>query len=205
MVETHPNARLEAFSDGVFAIAMTLLIIDIQLPSSASIGSSAELWRALRHLMPAIFAFVMSFVILLIAWVNHRGALRLMSRSAPSFMYANGLLLLTIVFMPFPTALLGSFVLTDRAAPAVVLYDALLGVQAFTWLLLGTAAINNNLAIDLEAIATIRANRRNACYGIGLYGLLALAALWIPLVAAIVTAASWVYWLMLGVRMKTPD
>ena len=79
MVEAHANARLEAFCDGVFAIALTLLIIDIRVPSTDGIGSTAELWRALLHLAPPVFAFVLSFGIILITWVNHHGALGLVS------------------------------------------------------------------------------------------------------------------------------
>jgi Endosomal/lysosomal potassium channel TMEM175 len=96
MVEARPNARLEAFCDGVFAIALTLLIIDIKLPSTEGIGSTSELWRALQHLAPSVFAFVLSFGIILITWVNHQGTLELVHKSSASFIYANGFLLLCI-------------------------------------------------------------------------------------------------------------
>jgi uncharacterized membrane protein len=61
MAEPHPNSRLEAFCDGVFAIALTLLIIDIKVPAAEGIGTTRELWLALGHLGPAIVAFVVSF------------------------------------------------------------------------------------------------------------------------------------------------
>jgi uncharacterized membrane protein len=64
MADTHPNTRLEMFCDGVFAIALTLLIIDIKIPSSEVIGTSREMWLALRHVAPSIFAFVVSFAII---------------------------------------------------------------------------------------------------------------------------------------------
>jgi uncharacterized membrane protein len=72
MTEAPPNARLEALSDGVFAIALTLLILDVRLPEAAAITSTAALWRALQGLGPSVFAFVLSFGIILITWVNHR-------------------------------------------------------------------------------------------------------------------------------------
>src|SRR5436190_17451538 len=103
MTSTHETARLEAFCDAVFAIAMTLLIIDIKPPSRDSIGSTSEFWRALQHLTPSVFAFVLSFGIIFITWVNHHGAMKLVHRSSASFIYANGFLLLTVVFTPFPT------------------------------------------------------------------------------------------------------
>src|SRR5258705_269233 len=112
MSETNPNSRLEAFCDGVFAIALTLLIIDIKIPSTEKINTTADFWLALKHIAPSIFAFVLSFIIILITWVNHHGALRLANKTSPSFIYANGFLLLSVVFMPFPTALMGEYILT---------------------------------------------------------------------------------------------
>src|SRR6185503_496268 len=124
-----PNSRLETFCDGVFAIALTLLIIDIRIPAPDGIATTRELWLALKHLAPSALAFVLSFVIILITWVNHHSAFRLVHKSSAAFIYANGFLLLTVVVMPFPTALVGAYVLTDHAAPAVVIYNAVTAVQ----------------------------------------------------------------------------
>ena len=77
MAETNPNSRLEAFCDGVFAIALTLLIIDIKIPSTTEIHTNAEFWLALKHMLPSIFAFILSFVIILISWVNHHASLKI--------------------------------------------------------------------------------------------------------------------------------
>ena len=84
MPEANANARLEAFCDGVFAIALTLLIIEIRPPSPEAIDNTSELWDALWHMAPSIFAFVLSFGIILITWVNHHGALKTIRRSCAS-------------------------------------------------------------------------------------------------------------------------
>jgi len=202
MAETTGNARLEAFSDGVFATALTLLIIDVRLPSMEAIGSSAELWRALQHTAPAVFAFVLSFVVILITWVNHHGTLKLVRGSTAPFMYANGFLLFTVVFIPFPTALLSAFVWTGHAAPAVVLYDAVLAVQAVGWILLTGTALTGGLITDARASAALKEQRRKGWYGLAFYALLALAALWMPITVAAVTTGSWIVWLTMGIRMK---
>jgi TMEM175 potassium channel family protein len=202
MVEAHANARLEAFCDGVFAIALTLLIIDIRVPATEGISSTRELWRALQHLGPAVFAFLLSFAIILITWVNHHGALRLVNKSSASFIYANGFLLLTVVFIPFPTALLGAFVGTDHAAPAVVLYNAVLGIQAISWLLLSSAALRNHLTDSQRSTATMRKHKKNAYFAFAFYALLAVAAFWFPVSIAIVTTVSWIIWLALGIRIE---
>src|SRR6187399_2448222 len=124
MSEPNPNTRLEAFCDGVFAIALTLLIIDIKIPSSAEINNTADFWHVLKSIAPSVFAFILSFIIILITWVNHHNSLKLINRSSASFIYANGFLLFTVVFIPFPTALLGQFIGTEHAAPTVMLYNA---------------------------------------------------------------------------------
>ena len=181
---------------------MTLLIIEIKHPAAESIESTSEFWRALRHLGPALFAFVLSFGIILITWVNHHAGMKLVRGTSPSFIYANGFLLLTVVFVPFPTALLGEFVLTDHAAPAVSLYNAVLAIQAIGWILCSRTALANDLARDERAAAVIRANGRNGVFAFFLYALLAVAALWFPLSVAIATTLTWIFWLLLGVRMK---
>ena len=66
MTTSNPNARLETFCDGVFAIALTLLIIEIKIPHAINIKSTEQLWHTLQHLLPSIFAFVLSFIIILI-------------------------------------------------------------------------------------------------------------------------------------------
>jgi uncharacterized membrane protein len=200
--QANATARLELFCDAVFSIAMTLLIIDVKLPPSEHIATAGELWRALRHLTPSVFAFVLSFTIIFITWVNHHGTLKLVHKSSASFMYANGFLLLTVVFIPFPASLLGEFLLTDHGAPAVVLYDAALAAIAIGWILVTRTALQNHLTTDAMAAATIRDNNRNGYFAFALYSLMAIAALWFPLAIAIVTTVSWIFWLVLGIRLK---
>lgn len=199
----NPNSRLEAFCDGVFAIAVTLLVIDIRIPSTAEVESTTELWRQLLHLLPAVLAFVLSFAVILITWVNHHAALKLVDKSSPSFVYANGFLLLTVAFIPFPSALLGEYVASDHAAPAVVLYDAVLAVQAVAWVLVCRAVLAGGLARDERGTATIRVNGRYGTFAFILYSLLAVAALWQPLVIAGITAVTWIFWLVLGISMRS--
>ena len=201
MADTHPNTRLETFCDGVFAIALTLLIIDIKIPSSEVIGTPREMWLALRHLGPSIVAFVVSFAIIFITWVNHHAAFKLVNKSSAPFVYANGFLLLTVVFMPFPTALVGAYLLTDHAAPAVVIYNSVTAVQAVAWILVSGAALRNHLTKDEKSTVVMRANRRNGYFAFVVYSLLALIAFWFPLAIAIVTTMLWAYWLVLSLRM----
>jgi uncharacterized membrane protein len=200
MSDAHSNSRLETFCDGVFAIALTLLIIDIRIPRSEGIETTPALWHALRHLAPSIFAFVLSFAIILITWVNHHRFFRLVNRSSGSFVYANGFLLLTVVFMPFPTALIGEYLLTDHAAPAVVVYNSVTAVQAIGWILVAGAVLRNRLSRDEQAAALVRDAYRNGYFALAVYSLLALIAVWFPLTIAAVTTMLWAYWLTFSLR-----
>jgi uncharacterized membrane protein len=204
MSAENPNARLETFCDGVFAIAITLLILEVRAPVAESIHSSEELWHSLKHLLPAIFAFLLSFVIILITWVNHHAAFKLMNKSSSHFTYANGLMLLTVVIVPFPTSLIGEFILTDHAEPAVALYSSVFALQAVGWMLLGTAALNrsNPLTRNEKAARAVRETRKKSYAAIVLYTACAIAAFWFPLTVAGIIAASWIAWLIIGISIK---
>ena len=204
MEEKNVNARLETFCDGVFAIALTLLIIDIRLPSAEKIDTTAEFWLALSHLAPSIFAFLLSFIVIFITWVNHHRTLTFVHKSSPHFIFANGFLLLTVVFVPFPTSLIGEFVLTDRAGPAVALYSAVFTLQAISWILLCSTALNpaDPLTISEKARLRVRENLQRGYSATALYALCTIAAFWFPLTIAVVLALTWVVWLIVGMNAK---
>jgi len=202
MKDESANRRLEALCDGVFAIAMTLLVIELRAPEPESIHGAADLWADLRSAAPMIGAFLLSFTVIFITWVNHHAALCSIPRTSAKFLFANGFLLLTVAFIPFPTALLGRFVLTDRAAPAVVAYDAVLAAQAVAWILVTRSALRGGLARDAEARAWLLVNERSGLVAVTLYSLLAIAAVWHPTVVALVTAATWIVWLAFSLRAK---
>lgn len=200
MADPHPNTRLETFCDGVFAIAITLLVLDLKIPASEKIVTSRDMWLAIKDLGPAIVAVVVSFVVIFITWVNHHAAFKLVDKSSVAFIFANGLLLLTVVFMPFPTSLVGEHLLTDHAAPAVVIYNAVTALQAVGWILVSEVALRSRLTKDEKSAAVMRVNRRNGYFALVVYSLLALVAFWFPVTIAVVTAMLWAYWLVLALR-----
>jgi len=202
MPEPNANTRLEAFCDGVFAIALTLLIIDIKIPSTANINSTADLWLALKHILPSISAFVLSLIIILITWVNHHASLKLLNRSSASFIYANGFMLLAIVFIPFPTSLMGEYILTDHAAPAVILYNFNLAILAIGWILFTGSALKDHLGRNEKSVLENRNSLKYAFFAFVIYSFFAIAAIWFPLVIAIVTTLTWIFWLILGLKAR---
>lgn len=205
MSETNPNARLETFCDGVFAIALTLLIIDIKIPATTEINSTPSLWNALRNTVPSILAFVLSFSIILITWVNHHNALKLAVKSSPAFIYANGLLLLSVVFIPFPTSLIGEYIFTDHAAPAVILYNLVLILQSFGWAFICTAGLKDNLGKGEKANHEIRKNRRYAYFSALGYFILAVLSFWFPVSVVIFTVVLWIMWLIIGINIEQSE
>jgi uncharacterized membrane protein len=96
--------RILALSDGVFAIATTLLILEIAVPATTS---DAGLPKALLGLWPRYLAYVISFVVIARFWVAHRQAFRLIARDDAVLVYLNLLLLMFVAFLPFPTAVVG--------------------------------------------------------------------------------------------------
>src|ERR1041385_9184169 len=98
------TARLEAFSDGVYAIAITLLVLDLKVP----MVQDGKLASALLHQWPMYFAFLISFAFIGIMWVNHHRLFNHIRRCDNRLLFLNLLLLLGVTVVPFPTALLAA-------------------------------------------------------------------------------------------------
>jgi uncharacterized membrane protein len=132
------TSRLEAFSDGVFAIAGTLLVLELRVPSDTT-----DLAGSLFRLWPAYAAYLVSFLTIGIIWVNHHTLLEHCRRVDRRFLYLNLLLLIAVGIVPFPTALVGQYVLSEHGAtPALVVYGlgAVLIAVAFTGIFLAPVA-----------------------------------------------------------------
>lgn len=205
MAASYSNMRFEAFCDAVFAIAITVLIIDIKIPHTAEVKSVADLWKAIYHITPSIFSFLLSFAVILITWVNHHNGSKLIKKTSSSFLYANGFLLLTVVFIPFPTSLLGDYIFTAHAAPAVILYDSILALQAIAWVLISKAAIKNHLGKNEKANLEIKKNGSYGYFAFSLYSLCSILAIWFPLTIVSFTVLTWIVWLILGINVEQED
>jgi uncharacterized membrane protein len=119
--------RLEAFSDGVFAIAITLLILEIKVPGKDEIGSAGGLWHALGHRWPNYLGYLLSFLVIGVMWANHHALFDYIKRIDRPLIFANLLLLMGVSFLPYPTAVLAGH-LADPATQttATVFYGATL-------------------------------------------------------------------------------
>ncbi|MGH7203350.1 MAG: TMEM175 family protein [Candidatus Levyibacteriota bacterium] len=99
--------RVEAFSDGVFAVVLTLLILGLDVPNVANHASLTQYAAAMTPLLPKVASFALTFVIIAIHWVSHHYFFGHLKRAPLGLVWLNNLFLLWLCFMPFPTALLG--------------------------------------------------------------------------------------------------
>ncbi len=202
----NPNSRLEAFCDGVFAIALTLLIIEIKIPPLESVHTKNELWAAFAKAWPSWLAFLVSFITILISWVNHSHALKLIGKYSTKFTYSNGLLLLSIIILPFPTAAVAEYFQTDLVQPAVTLYCAVSLLNNAGWLVLQHAALHPKplykSGIDSNKIKTAAHYTR---IGFVLYVFAFVLSFWFPIAAFLIIGFSFIAWLILGIILKEED
>jgi uncharacterized membrane protein len=190
-------SRIEAFSDGVFAIAITLLILEIRVPHV-----DHGLWSELLALWPSYVAFLFSFVVILIMWINHHELLRMAVGVTYPFLFANGLLLLTVTFVPFPTAVLAAHLGTPEARTAVAFYCGTFVVNALAWNLLFQSMVRNRLLHAEVTAQTIANVRRAYFYGALIYLAATLIALVQPIAGLLVNVSLWILWIRLGYRAE---
>ena len=135
------TARIEAFSDGVFAIAITLLILEIKIPPSGS----DPLGRLLLKQWPSYFAFLLSFAFIGIMWINHHRLFNHIRRADEKLLMLNLLLLFGVTIVPFPTAVLAIHMRSAGARLAAMVYNAVFVVIAISYNVLWRHALSHQL------------------------------------------------------------
>lgn len=140
-VQDVETGRIEAFSDGVFAIAITLLVLDLHLPKTDGHG----VWRGLVDEWPQFAAYVTSFFIIGIMWVNHHSMFRSIVRADRTLMFLNLMLLLWTTLLPFPTRLVAAHLRGGGhdAAVAEAVYSANLTLAAIAFSLIWMYAVRD--------------------------------------------------------------
>lgn len=194
--EEKETGRIEAFSDGVFAIAITLLVLEVKVPHLPDGGAGGSLVRALLAQWPSYVALVTSFFTILVMWVNHHRIFGYVRRVNAPFLYANGLLLFVVTIVPFPTALLAEYFEKPGASVAAAVYAGTFVVSGISYNLLWRCAISGRrllkAGVSEETLAEI--SRR---YWIGVPGYLAaaLGALVSPVLTVGICVALLVVWI----------
>jgi uncharacterized membrane protein len=194
------TARLEAFSDAVIAIAMTILALELRVPILEAV-TSKNLVSAILDQWPSYFAFALSFTTILIMWINHHARLSLVDRIDGLLMFANGFLMMAIVALSYPTALVGEYLNTPAGRAAAVTYGIAVLATSAAWniFMLALRPERGLLrpGVPPEVIAT---TRRRVAIGFLIYLVAtALAAVNAYLGLGIMTAM-WVFWATFAYR-----
>ena len=189
------TTRLETFSDGVFAIAATLLVLEF----SVSATSGPRLGHALLHLWPSYLAYVTSFLTIGIIWINHHYCVQTIARADRTLLFLNLLLLLTVGFLPFPTKLVAQYLQQPGERAAVYAYAATfiaMSIVYNTWW--RYASGGRRLIKESVPDSTVRAISRAFNPGVPMYGIVLLVAVFSPLASVVLTFAIAAFYLPSG-------
>ena len=201
MTENKSLTRLEAFSDAVFAIAITLLILEINFPHG---GVEGNLWDRLLALWPFFMAFALSFFVILVTWITHHDLIHLVRESSRSLQLANGFALLYVTFIPFATGVLAEN-LTDpsEVGTAVALYCGTFVVGSGAFNILVAIIINGQLLrkdVDTQIIYRVRKGFRIVFL---IYVATTFIAFVMPFLALAINVAVRIF--LLSIRYKPPS
>jgi uncharacterized membrane protein len=182
------TGRLEAFSDGVFAVAITLLVLDvtiITISSPEKLPNDGEVWNSVLTHLPQISAFVVSFFTVGIMWVNHHKIFKHIKRTDSGLLLLNLLLLMVIVLIPVPTSLLAYYLLATSQHAAAIIYSGTFFLMAFCFNTLWRYATYRGRLLGKNAnMQEVAAITRQYLFGPTLYIIpLALAFINTPLCA----------------------
>jgi uncharacterized membrane protein len=189
------KSRLETFSDGVMAIAITLLVLDVRVPHP---GPGQSLAHALGHIWPSYAAYATSFLVIGIIWVNHHQMFKLFAGTNYPFLMYNVLFLMVLSFIPFPTALVSDALQAHEGLrTATLVYGGTMFAMAvmFNVVWLYAAKDRRLLLSDVSDEAIVRGTRS---YRLGptLYLVITLLAFLSPYLSLSLFAAFALYWLL---------
>jgi len=171
-------ARLEAFSDGVLAIVITLLVLEIKVPHIDDPQSAQEALGGLVRLAPKLLGYVLSFLFIAVFWINHHRFFQLIARVDNGLLWLNMLLLLAMSFIPFPTAFVGEYPWNGLA---LALFGLVLMVAGLAFHLMWRRARSHGLLHADVDVDTVRQAIRRGMVGPALYAVAAIVAFVLPI------------------------
>jgi len=197
------TSRVEAFSDGVFAIALTLLILGIKIPDLKGNVSNETLYHSLLNLWPSFLAFLLSFTTILIMWINHHGFFKYLRKIDSAFLYANGFLLLMITFINFPTVILAEHFESLAINTAAAFYCGTMVIINCAFNLLWFTSAYKRKLIKNEISDALIIKIRNA-YLISsvVYMTAFIVSFFFPIVGLLICISLWILWLILDYDIK---
>ena len=167
------TGRMEAFSDGVFAIVVTLLVLELHVPDLVKQFSNTDALNALYNMLPKFVSFIVSFVVLAIYWVNHHQLFHSLEIADRPLLWYNNFLLFWLCFVPFPTAFIGEYPL---GTVPVMLYGTILTLAGISFNMILRHAVNAGLFKKTISHAVIKHSVKRGIWGPIIYGLSIIAA-----------------------------
>lgn len=194
MEKSGATIRVEIFSDGVFAIAITLLVLDLKAPSQIDHLTNIELWTYIKTTWPSYLAFAFSFASIFIMWLNHYTVFRGVNVVDARIMMSNGILLFFVTLVPFPTSLLAQGLRTNAEHTAMVFYSGLFVLINLAYNLLWYSVSRNPELKSRFPEETIRVIRNTYWIGLPLYLIAFGIAFYSALASLVVCVALWFFW-----------
>lgn len=190
------TVRIETFSDGVFCIAVTLLSIEIGVEIHGGL-SNAGLQQNILATWPICLAFLISFINVLLAWMGHHGLFKLLRKTDNLIMTTNGLLLMLVALVPFPTKTLGLYLNSEAVKTATLFYTGYFVLISLAFRLLWFAAARNkSLLVDGITDKQIKQTTRNENIGLICNTVILAVAFINPWLALALSFGMWVYWIV---------
>jgi len=189
------TVRMEGFSDAVFAIAITLLILELHVPDNDALENTTALLVYLKGQWPSYLAFSISFFSIFIMWVNHHKIFKQIYSRNTGITFANGLILFLASIVSYPTGLLARFFDTPSANVVVAIYTGLFILINLSYLLLWEIASKDKTLLrpDITAIA-IKKIKLNYLYGIPVYIIAFALSFQFAGIALAICTSLWIYW-----------
>lgn len=189
------TVRIEGFSDAVFAIAITLLVLDLHTPNAEILKNGAQLLAYLKGEWTTYLAFTLSFFSIFIMWVNHHKIFKQIYSRNTTIMFANGLILFLVSAVSFPTALLARFFNGEASNIAVAVYTGIFVFINISYNLLWfIASKNRNLLRPDITDSAIRKIRNNYLYGFPTYLIAFAISFEFPAIALVINMLLLVFW-----------
>jgi uncharacterized membrane protein len=197
------TTRIEAFSDGIFAVAITLLALeigvdikDIQVHHPVEATTNGELKNLLLAEWPKLFAYFNSFASVLLMWMYHHQIFKLLRTTNNKLILMNGLLLLFIALTPFPTKTLGEFIGTGAQKMAIIFYtgNSVVIATAFVLLMHAVKFRNGSLLLPNISPQIMVDITKGLWIGFFLNIMIFIFAFFIPVLALILNFCMWVFW-----------
>ena len=153
--------RIEAFSDGVIAIIITIMVLELHIPELKENFTNQEVWVALSSLVPKLLAYLLSFIVLAILWLNHHSLFDKIPHSTSKLVWYNAFLLFAMSLIPLPTAFLAKHPMLYQAA---MFYGFVMFLNAF-----GFYLMRRYIEVDSKLIPYNKMLQKSNLISTGLY------------------------------------